>query len=523
MSLTRKFLSTSLLLLAAHALLAQTTTSSTGTSTTDPELQKLQTQQAIMDAKVGILQDQQKATIGMLPSSSVTPKQGSVTMTGDQPIQGRVIAYTAAGLLAKEIARIVCGAVPTPGAGVPASTPLAEEDNRKKVVIYDSAEIASIVNYQAFVQQLNYINRQFNDNVKDTADKTITRAENETKRLAPPPRGQAQAEALPAVLIPGLVEGGLKSVIDIIGLFRTDTSISGKDFIPDDAALVAATAAELRVQGCVVYEPAVEPVAIFDPNSQLLSSLLSLREGVLGLQLRLAIAKTTLQQQSDSLAAILQAQTALDALNKNIVTENDAKKKKALEAQKKPAEDAVQQAIQAWLALTGSAAKITASDALALKALKDKALKNLDPVSTALSNISTALDGLQTVLFKADDSGQAVMSKLLRAEKLYNAMTRPGAAGKPRVANAYVLTEKMAALTGGVVTKQNFWVPTRTFYNGGSIATYTLFAPSGEVLRSGTLTKRSNNVKAVNEDGNAGAPSQFYPCDANTGELCKPE
>jgi hypothetical protein len=137
-------------------------------------------------------------------------------------------------------------------------------------------------------------------------------------------------------------------------------------------------------------------------------------------------------------------------------------------------------------------------------------LKGLDPGTTALASITQWLDALQTALFKADDSGNAAMSKLLRAEKLYNAMTAPAPDGSRNPA-AYVLVEKMAALTGSVITKTNFFIPTRMYYNGGSIATFTLFNTNGEVLQSGTLTERSNNVRQVNEDGKPGEQPAFYP------------
>jgi len=82
---------------------------------------------------------------------------------------------------------------------------------------------------------------------------------------------------------------------------------------------------------------------------------------------------------------------------------------------------------------------------------------------------------------------------------------------EPRVAAAYILVEKMAVLGGGVITKENlfFW-STHLYYSGGSIATFTLFSPTGSVVSSGTITKRSNNVRSVKEDGEPGNAPEFY-------------
>jgi hypothetical protein len=249
--------------------------------------------------------------------------------------------------MAGHIANTVCKAIPVHNESQ--GTPLP-----KKVVIYDATEIAGLLNYQAFVMQLKFVNDVFRDRVRPPLVNAIRVAETE----AGIPHA-AEAEALPAELIPGLVEGGIKSVIDIIGLFRTDTSITGKDFSPDDAALIAATAAALKTQGCTVYEPSVEPINLFDTSSSLVTNLTTLREAIVGLQMRVAAVKGRLQQQSDLLNAILQAQSALDALKKSIDQETDATKKQALQKQVPAAEQAVRDAITTFNALGAPGSPVT--------------------------------------------------------------------------------------------------------------------------------------------------------------------
>jgi hypothetical protein len=61
---------------------AQGTSTDGTTPPADPALTKLQTQQAMMDAKVAILQDQQKLTTGVLPGSGIQPKEGSIKADG---------------------------------------------------------------------------------------------------------------------------------------------------------------------------------------------------------------------------------------------------------------------------------------------------------------------------------------------------------------------------------------------------------------------------------------------------------
>jgi hypothetical protein len=59
------------------------------TTTTDPAVLAAQNQQAIADAQLKILQDQQASLTGLLPASSATPNSGAYTVTDPLPSPAR--------------------------------------------------------------------------------------------------------------------------------------------------------------------------------------------------------------------------------------------------------------------------------------------------------------------------------------------------------------------------------------------------------------------------------------------------
>jgi len=408
---------------------------------------------------------------------------------GDHPIEALVLAYRSAALVASAIAEQV---VPELGLS-------------KKVFIYDQTELNSILNYQAFRHQLDYVRSEL-ETLKKALQVPLTTATKAKTAVKPTP-----GPKIAPVLIPGLVEGGIKSVIDIIGLFRTDTTISSKDFTLDDGALIAATAVALTDKSCTVYQPSVHPLNLFDSASPLLDELTALRVAVIGMQLQVQSLKNDLQQQSDALARLIQASKDWNALGVAIGNEPDQKKKQDLIAKQDEAKRTQDRVVAEITTLIGAGQDVSPLDADALKAEKDGASRGLDPGNTILTSISTSLDGFQLTAFKADDSGTSALGRLLRAEKLYMAMTTPKPEPNPdnsRTGVGYFLVLKMAALGGEVKTKTNFFIPTRLYYAGGAVATYSLFDPSGVVKRSGTIGNKSPSIKVNQRDEQ---PGDFDP------------
>ena len=73
--------------------------------------------------------------------------------------------------------------------------------------------------------------------------------------------GAASQKDFAPMLLPRLVLGSLKTVTDIIGMFRTNTSVANNGYTPDDTALIAVVSGELLASKKVlVYLPSQMPL-----------------------------------------------------------------------------------------------------------------------------------------------------------------------------------------------------------------------------------------------------------------------
>ncbi len=218
-----------LLGIQSHLLFAQSTT------TTDPAVLAAQNRQAIADAQLKIQQDQQATLTGMLPSSSTTPNNGAYGVTGSNPFPSQKLAYDQLNTIAAKLALAVNAA----------------GDN---FVIYDQGEINSLLNYSAFTSNIDTITAQVKP-LRDTYDSVHNSTVANLQKL---PAEAASHKDFAPILAPGLALGLLKTSSDIIGMFRTNTTIAFSSFTTDDAALAAAVSGSLK--GKHVYNPAQMPL-----------------------------------------------------------------------------------------------------------------------------------------------------------------------------------------------------------------------------------------------------------------------
>jgi hypothetical protein len=125
-------------------------------TTTDPAVLAAQNQQALADAQLKILQDQQASLTGMLPASSTTPNSGAYTVTGSAPFPSQKIAYEQLKAIAHDLVR-TCGVKESN----PDNTDTCNLFNEGKgVVMYDSGEINNLLNYNALLASLNLLKVQ---------------------------------------------------------------------------------------------------------------------------------------------------------------------------------------------------------------------------------------------------------------------------------------------------------------------------------------------------------------------------
>ena len=416
---------------------------------TDPTLaalqlqqQQLAAQQAALDARVKMQQDQQALLTGSLPASTAAPQSGAFTVTGTNPYDSQKLAYDS---LAK-VAQTVAGKIPTTG----------------PVLVYDQTEINSLVNYKSVLKVLKAVQAEV-AHLKGTFSDQMD-PEAQTLLRLPVGAAPGAVKSFAGILAPGLALGGLKTLSDLIGMFRTNTNIAFSTFTPDDVALAAAVTNALIAKKVQVYQPAVMPLDATDDSSAFMDLLSQIQTDLVNLQNAATVDQSKVQQVSDALGAFIQADQALQA-------NTDATKQAGLANAKEVAR------VFALGLLGGTAA--TALDvptANIWKSQRDQFLKELAPLVSSVSAMMTSFGTLQTSLTAVTNTGSATLTAILRAEKL---MT------KAKTPNASILMVKTSVLGGSVVTRTNLFTGGHLLYTGGAIVNFTLFDATGLVTASG--------------------------------------
>jgi hypothetical protein len=444
-------------------------------TTTDPAVLAAQNQQALADAQLKILQDQQASLTGMLPASSTTPNSGAYTVTGSAPFPSQKIAYEQLKAIAHDLVR-TCGVKESN----PDNTDTCNLFNEGKgVVMYDSGEINNLLNYNALLASLNLLKGQANG--LQAAYSPLSQAAKKLEALQAGAGAEVQKDFAP-VLLPGLVLGGLKTVTDIIGMFRTNTSVAYNSYTPDDAALVAVVSHELLAAKVPVYLPAQMPLSLqVDYNSSAFMKLLTdVQKNLSTLQTSIGTDQANLQELSDALGAYIAADQAGLANKDQFNAETDKAKKAALKT-KQAGLDRTTAAAKAYvLALYKAQAgiDIDAATANVNKAVIDHLLKSIAVVYAVVSTASTSLGAVQNSLIAVSATGNSSLTAILRAETLL---------AKVNSASVLILSIKTSVLGGAVVARQNLFTGGHLFYTGGAIANFVLFNATGTLLHSGIL------------------------------------
>jgi hypothetical protein len=448
------------LMTIGNQAIAQT---ATATPTSDPALVALQQQQAILDAKLKIQQDQQAMLTGAFPTSTATPNNGAFTVTGTNPFPSQKLAYEALNKIAGQIAE----AVPK-SPGVPSET----------VAVYDLAEVNSLVNFKAISKQLTLFQVQILKLQTGSND-----LHTQAQQLAVPPSAVAVKSVAP-VLIPGLAEASLKTAIDIIGLFRTNTNIAFSNFTADDSALTAAVVQSLLSKGRKVYQPSIVSISALDNSSGFTDQLSATQVLLASIQDQSASDQATIQQISDTLGSLIQASQAAET-NSILVDptkKEDVAKQKSLES----AREVARVFACTLLGCGNTPALLDFTKAIQKKAECDRFLKMMASFATSTTTIATAFGALQAALMKVSDSGVPALTAILRAEKLTAAVSAPG---------TKILVVKSSVLGGSVVTRTNWWTGGHLLFTGGAIANFTVFNVDGSVAASGVVVGESGKLK----------------------------
>ncbi len=477
---------------AALPLYAQTGDEGEGAATTSPELEALILEVALATKKAELAKQRGLLVDEVLGTPEIKALDGTATIEGDLAIEAAALAYEQLAEVGRKIAEDVCASA-----------------NKSSVFVHSQTEINGILQYERVSAQLAMIDEQFQ------TWKTSLGKERIDDGL------------LTAFVTPVVVTQAISAAANIVSLFRTNVTINRSDITVEEASLVAAIAANTN---CSIYYPASYPPNLLKMESVLLPQLQVI--DTLSVELRNAIAEKaknltgTLRTKNKKLLQVTPNDTAWktargkarslqEEINKLPFgsTEWDKKSKERLDYLRQVKEREAE--IKKEKLYLDEKEKV--DDAAAAK-------KGFDGTAARMEAAITAYDAMKTSLTTVAANGVAPLDVLLRAEKLFLAMTKLDATlcsakccqpqptelkiGKETCyvkPTGYMLALKSVKTTGSEMTRRNLWTfgGVKILHQGGAIVDFLLYEPSGKIKKAGVYACRSEwrvmNHKKVNE------------------------
>lgn len=439
-----------LLVLGGAPLFAQDDGGGGGdTAEKSEELKKLEEQNAILEQQILLKENQRKLIEAQFPQE-VEPLEGKVETEGDVPIEVKILAHRALGPIADQIVQAI-----------------GDKGSGKPLVIYDEGEINSLVHYQAFSVQLDLLTREYE---RLLGAYTGLTGDEKARKAALDELEKAQKAT--TAFFPTLVGGALRSVIDVLSLFRTDVKVTSKDLTLDELALITAVSSRLE-RG--IYHPAVFSPNLLSGDSEMMGKL-SLLDGY---RTRVDAALVVLKKEK----AVLEAAIAKDAAAIKEKTDEINKKKKEIEK--------ATGAKKAKLEKEKEALEKQKSELEEGKSAKQGKVTQLSQAIENLTTINTLYATFQAALLATDESsGLNALTRLLRAEKLQTLMNGDGNGNK-----AYTLLLEIVAAGGSTKTSQNLFTGGKLRHSGGVVVSFVLFDSGGKMVASGSFDEHSGQRK----------------------------
>jgi hypothetical protein len=430
----------------------------------------LQQQQADLDARLKIMQDQQALVTASIPSSTTQPNSGAYTVSGSSPFPSQRLAYRDLMILAGKIAGDVKPEIPAAA---------------KTVFIYDPNQVAAVMNVISIDTALTVLNTQ----VTSLNDYFDANFKQQIATLEAPPHVTHHVESK-FIPPPLAIMAGLKASSDLLGMFRSNTSINYSSFSADNVALTAGVANQLVADGCSVYEPALMPLNLGNDGSALLDKLSAVYARVSHLQFEVSDGQAQLQLASTALGSWITAAVAAQANRDLIASETDPAKLAALK-KVQPGLDGAADAARRYVTSIlkwSSDTTLDMATASSLKGERDRTISGLTTIGGAITGVATSVGAAQSALLSISNTGGAASATLLSAERLLEKARAQG--------GGVFLSLNDAVLGGSVVTRVNLFTGGHLVYTGGAIASYALFGLDGKVLATGVETGAGGAEKA---------------------------
>jgi hypothetical protein len=490
---------------AAAALASQPredpTPSPSPTPTPDPALEQAQRDAKLAEElKKKAVSDKERAEAeaGRLKAvtqplgapANVTVPTGSVTTDAAGWIESQMLAQEAARQITRSLTRSLCTQPITPGES------LASAQKVKTIVIHSPNDLAGVELYGSIFGQLKRLSNDLTKKNQEAAD-ILTK----TDPTRPPAGGAADFDPSIAFAAPGIATGVIKSVAELINLFRTDTSFTNQAITLNTDTIVAHIVRNFNTGAasggnCVgpvrVYHPALYAPRLLDSSEN--SDLLKLLNDV-------ETAKVEAAGNVEKLDARVKQLKELGAAIES--RDKKAKEKKAKEEEKGKKDEAIKskgckskrrqkaaecqklsqesEALGEEIAQLDKDIKKLEDDLKAVKANPDDFkdwIEKLTDLRAKTQSLVTATDVITAKLNTPDEASKlTALAQLIRAERLHKILSADG---------AYTLHVEVKA-NGTTKVKKNLFVDAKVRHSAGADLTYQLIEGGGVIAQGQEL------------------------------------
>lgn len=415
-----------------------------------------------------------------LGAPSVTVPTGSVQTDAAGWVESQMLSHEAARQITQALTKNICtgdfmrGGIAEAPAGVAAGA--APTDAINTLVVYNNSDLTGVEMYNSVYGQLEKLKLSFVDQ-NGKANGNLDKTDPET----PPAAGPASLLALAAV--PGIATGVIKSVAELVNLFRTDTSFTNKSVqISEDMVishvvkmLSANNGADGRCASAIrVFYPSLFPAKLTESKSDLV-----------------AILNDVEQLKNESVLLVERMDKRIEQLNKLAGQFDDrAKKTKEIGAKKaefdknkckKHKNSALCKKLDGEIkALDEALVKLEAALANVQKnpAQFKGWVEQLADQKTKMQSLINSTTLLSAKLNTPDESTKlSALTQLFRAEKLSKILSDP---------QAFTLRVAVTA-NGTTKVKKNIFVDAKVRHSAGASLVYQLFNKDGALAQGSVM------------------------------------
>jgi hypothetical protein len=456
----------------------------------EAERQRLEQENAILKLEKERA-ELKKAIRDAAPSASVTPLEGKTTVSDKVNIEANIMAYNVMSDIAFEASKHIRNKIP----------------GAQAIAIYNQKEVRDWRFYQAmfpaFEAELNRLIKEYDRILKESVDEATARSEMEKTPLG--------AEVLTLGPIrEGLLAGSsvVRSVIDLMSLFRTNTEIAGVEVTPDEGALVSEMLRGLKAaynDRITIYVPAIIPPHVLpkSPTLKLVRDAYDRRAASAGAirtfeRVTAAIAETkdkskALEAEVTKMAdAIKKNQEAIAKNSQEIAVLERKLRRARSESQRRPLREAITALNNKNEGLKTENKKLTNEKAIKAiqKAQLDALVKTMEELVASakdrvphLKTLNEQFDKFIGDFVKLDaGTGVNALALFVKAENLDAALK----------GESYWLAIRGVKAGGNNRTRRNlirYFSGSKLDHSGGFIIEYSLYSREGAVIQSDKFAK----------------------------------